>query len=66
MSLREITLQTPDAPAPDADECPACAYFVAAAERYPADDYPTIRRHLDKARRQHVADGECLAVPDGE
>ncbi|MBV6703338.1 hypothetical protein [Kitasatospora aureofaciens] len=66
MSLREIAQRTPGERHPDADQCPTCAYFADAEERYPADDYPTIGRHLSRARKRHLDDGECLAVPDDE
>lgn len=62
MALRRTAPQTPDAPAPAAHECPECAFFAGAEEQYSADEYPTIRRNLAKARAQHVDDGECVAL----
>lgn len=43
----------------DADECPSCEYFNGVAAQYPADDNPTIARHLVRWRKQHAEDGEC-------
>ncbi|MER7842948.1 hypothetical protein ABTZ03_03255 [Kitasatospora sp. NPDC096077] len=64
MSLYEISLRTPETPVPDADECPSCLYFDALdADHF---EHPTIRRKIAKWREQHIADRECMAVPDGE
>ncbi|WBP87012.1 hypothetical protein [Kitasatospora cathayae] len=61
MSLHEIARRVPERH-PDADECPSCQYFNDLDVQHA--EHPTIQRKIAKWRGQHIADGECLTVPD--
>ncbi|MEE1781640.1 hypothetical protein PUR71_01625 [Streptomyces sp. SP17BM10] len=63
MSLREIA-QRAQEPAADADQCPTCQLLDAQDAEHAG--HPKILGRIARWRAQHVADGECLAVPDDD